>query len=174
MRPSPNPRAVAAISAAETVIYSIGSLYTSIIPSLVLRGVGDAIAKSRFKILILNGSLDRETDGFTASDFIAAIVRACEESRGVTFPAGKEFVPIDAARVTRYVTHLIHLEGEGTPVVNKEMIAHWGVESVRLYGRKWEDGMMRYDGKALGQALGAILGKRDPRGDRSRRNTLEG
>ena len=169
MRPSPNPRAVAAIKAAETVIYSIGSLYTSIIPSLILRGVGDTIAKTRFKILILNGSLDRETDGFTAGDFIEAIVRACEESRGVTLKSG----PIDASSVIRYVTHLIHLEGEGTPAVDKEAITTWGVETVRLYGRKGDDGLMRYDGKGLAQALGAILGKRDPKGDRSRRNTLE-
>jgi len=173
MRPSPNPRAVTAISTAETVIYSIGSLYTSIIPSLILRGVGDAVAKARFKILILNGSLDRETDGFAASDFIAAVVRACEESRGVASPAKDESWRVDAAKVSRYVTHLIHLEGEGTPVVDKETITLWGVESVRLYGRKGEDGLMRYDGKALAQALGAILGKRDPKGDRSRRNTLE-
>lgn len=47
-----------------------------------------------------------------------------------------------------------------------------GVECVRLYGRKGEYGGMTYDGKALGQALGAILGKREP-GVRSRRNTLE-
>ncbi len=58
-------------------------------------------------------------------------------------------------------------------MVEKDTITLWGVESVRLYGRKGEDGLMRYDGKALAQALGAILGKRDPKGDRSRRNTLE-
>lgn len=177
MRPSPNPRAIASINAAETVIYSIGSLYTSIIPSLILRGVGEAIAKARFKILILNGSLDRETDGFKASDFIVAIVRAGEESRGVISPAndrdGELSGDMDPATVKRYVTHLIHLDGEGTPVVDKELIASWDIESVRLYGRKAEDGMMRYDGKALAQALGAILGKRDPSGVRSRRNTLE-
>ena len=170
MRPSPNPRAVSAIGTAEAVIYSIGSLYTSITPSLILRGVGDAIAKTRFKILILNGSLDRETDGFSAIDFLDAIARACEESRR---SAGTPDLGTDARPVRQYVTHLIHLEGDGTPVVARDEIAALGVECVRLYGRKGEDGMMRYDGKALSQALGAILGKRDPKGDRSRRNTLE-
>lgn len=170
MRPSPNPRAISAISSAEAVVYSIGSLYTSIIPSLILRGVGDAIAKTRFKILILNGSLDRETAGFSALDFIDAIVRACEESRGSEHRHHGIETP-DVRR--RYVTHLIHLKGDGAPVVAREQITDLGVECVRLYGRKGEDGLMRYDGKALSQALGAILGKRDPRSDRSRRNTLE-
>ena len=173
MRPAPNTRVLSALNAAEAVVYSIGSLYTSIIPSLILRGVGDAVAKTRFKILILNGSLDRETDGFKASDFVAAVVRAGEESRGNISPLIGEKPLLDEGTVRRYVTHMIHLDGEGVPVVDKEVLAGWGVECVRLYGRKGDDGGMRYDGKALGQALGAILGKREP-GVRSRRNTLEG
>ena len=65
------------------------------------------------------------------------------------------------------------------PSVDKEELARWGVECVRLYGRKGGvsgeggEGGMRYDGRALAQALGAILGGR-ARGERSRRNTVEG
>lgn len=88
--PPPNPRVCEAVRSAQAIIYSIGSLYTSIIPSIVLRGVGEAIRKSaaaRTKILILNGSLDREVgprrEPFTAVDFVEAIVGAGEESRGV-------------------------------------------------------------------------------------------
>ena len=120
--------------------------------------------------MLLNGSLDRETGGFSASDFIAAIARAGEESRGVTFGPGGD---VQKEVWARYVTHLIHLEGEGVPRVDKEEFGRWGVECVRLYGRKAEDGTARYDGRALGQALGAILGRRE-KGERSRRNTLEG
>jgi 2-phospho-L-lactate transferase/gluconeogenesis factor (CofD/UPF0052 family) len=88
IRPPANPRVIEAINDSQAIIYSIGSLYTSIIPSLILRGVGKAIALSpaRHKILILNGSLDRETGPsacpFTAVDFVEAIVQAGEESRG--------------------------------------------------------------------------------------------
>lgn len=150
MRPSPNPKVLDAINVAEALIYSIGSLYTSIVPSLILQGVGAAIARSggpRFKILILNGSLDRETGGFSASDFIAAIARAGEESRGVAF--GHDGEGVGREVWARYVTHLIHLEGEGVPGVDKEELGRWGVECVRLYGRKAEDGSARYDGRAV-------------------------
>lgn len=149
MRPSPNPKVLDAINVAETLVYSIGSLYTSLVPSLILQGVGAAIARSggpRFKILILNGSLDRETGGFCASDFVAAIARAGEESRGATFAHGGD---VGKEVWTRYVTHLIHLEGEGVPRVDKEELGRWGVECVRLYGRKAEDGTARYDGRAV-------------------------
>ena len=123
-----------------------GSLYTSIVPSLILQGVGAAITRPggpRFKILILNGSLDRETGGFSASDFIAAVARAGEESRGMS---GED---VGSEVWGRYVTHLIHLEGEGVPGVEKEELGRCGVECVRLYGRKAEDGTARYDGRAV-------------------------
>lgn len=77
------------------------------------------------------------------------------------------------ATYQKYVTHLIHLEGEGAPAVDRDELGRLGVECVRLYGRK-ANGVWTYDGKALAQALGAILGKRDPREGKSRRNTLEG
>lgn len=174
MRPLANPKALQAIDTADAIIYSIGSLYTSIIPSLILQGVGAAISRAagpRFKILILNGSLDRETGGFTASDFLDAITRACLESQGNMFTADSTF-NIDRGTWGRFVTHLIHLDGEGVPTVDKGEMVKYGIECVRLYGRKGEDGVARYDGKALAQALSAILGKRE-RTERSRRNTLE-
>ena len=169
MRPAANPKALEVIRKSEAVIYSIGSLYTSIAPSLILRGIGEAIATSsslKYKILIVNGSLDRETGGFEAKDFVAAISRAAEESQ-------QRMGVADVSVYHRYVTHLIYLEGEGTPIVNKQELAWWGVECIRLYGRRSANGKMIYDGKALSQALSAILGKKDPRRDKSRRNTLE-
>ncbi len=174
MHPVANPKVVEALQAAEAVIYSIGSLYTSLAPSLILRGVGEAIARPggpRLKILLLNGSLDRETPGYTATDFVAAIAQAGEESRGLKGdPAPGTY--------KQYVTHLIHLEGDGAPTVDRDELDNYGIKCIRLYGRRKDDGgetkgMLTYDGKALAQALSMILGKRDAKGLGSRRNTLE-
>lgn len=47
---------------ADAIVYGMGSLYTSITPSLVLRGVGEAVAARECpKVLLLNGCHDRET-----------------------------------------------------------------------------------------------------------------
>jgi 2-phospho-L-lactate transferase/gluconeogenesis factor (CofD/UPF0052 family) len=47
---------------ADVIVYGIGSLYTSILPSLILRGVGEAVAdRDCPKVLLLNGCHDRET-----------------------------------------------------------------------------------------------------------------
>ncbi|KAI9486557.1 MAG: hypothetical protein EXX96DRAFT_549561 [Benjaminiella poitrasii] len=82
--PLPNPKILDHLSKRTDLVYSIGSLYTSILPCLILRKVGHAIARSsslRHKILILNGTTDRETDGYTALDFIGTITNALNESQ---------------------------------------------------------------------------------------------
>lgn len=42
--PAPNPAVLTQLQRADAVIYGMGSLFTSILPSLVLRGVGECIA----------------------------------------------------------------------------------------------------------------------------------
>lgn len=172
IRIAANPMVLNALGDAQAIIYSIGSLYTSIIPSLVLKGVGEAIAHPmiRYKILILNSTIDRETgpssDPYSALDFIAAIAKAGEHSKG-------NFNPLDQSKYRNYVTHVIHLQGPGTPAVNKEELKSIGIEAIRVYGRKNEgENFIRYDERGLIQALEVTMGKRDSRMP-SRRNTLE-
>ncbi|KAI8097866.1 uncharacterized protein B0P05DRAFT_522392, partial [Gilbertella persicaria] len=84
--PVPNPKVISHISSKKTLVYSIGSLYTSLVPCLVLRGVGNSIVQSqtlKHKILLLNGTNDRETSDYTALDFINAITRALNESQRI-------------------------------------------------------------------------------------------
>lgn len=174
IRLAANPMVLNALKDAQAIIYSIGSLYTSLIPSLILKGVGEAISNPniRYKILILNSTTDRETgpssSPYSALDFIAAVAKAGAESRG-------SVGHVDEQAYRSYVTHLIHLTGPGTPQVDKEKLQDIGIETIRVYGRRVEgEGFVRYDEKALVQALEVTLGRRDPRAERSRRNTLEG
>ncbi|SPO02201.1 related to UPF0052 domain protein [Cephalotrichum gorgonifer] len=169
-----NPRVVGALQGCGSVIYSIGSLFTSLVPNLVLRGVGEAIATNpaiRNKILILNGSLDRETGPpsrpFSAVDFVAAIANACAYSRGMEAAREDEY--------GLYVTHVVYLESKESPVVDREKLNALGIEAVRIYGPGKGTGQgARYDAKALTQVLEAVVGRKDVRVDRSRRNTLVG
>ena len=178
IRPYPNDEVLLSLRRSTSIVYSIGSLYTSLIPSLILRGVGDAIAfgSARQKILILNGSTDRETSSlargpFTGMDFVKAITRACQESRGIFETAEA----LQTEEYKRFVTHVIYIEEEGAPVVEKRIFAEAGIELVRAYGRRMEDnnGWM-YDGQALAQALEALVRKASTFGSASRRNTFVG
>eukprot|EP01018_Ginkgo_biloba_P015901 Gb_02839 [translate_table: standard] len=81
--PSVNPMVLKQLNQVECIVYAMGSLFTSVCPSLVLHGVGEAIAnKSCLKVLLLNGSHDRETTGMTASDFVTAICDALNRKCG--------------------------------------------------------------------------------------------
>lgn len=168
-----NPRVLDALGNASCIVYSIGSLFTSIIPSLITRGVGEAISSLaiRSKVLILNGTTDRETgpssNPYTALDFVAAIAHACCESRNIE--------RVQPESYWQYVTHVVYLDNATSPKVEKDKFNNIGIETTRLYGRKDENGKGgRYDAKALTQALGAIIGRKDPKSDKTRRNTLVG
>ena len=74
-RPKALPEAVEAIREAEMVVLAPGSLYTSIIPNLLVDGIVEAIRESRaLKIYVCNVmTQEGETEGYTASDHIRAL-----------------------------------------------------------------------------------------------------
>jgi uncharacterized cofD-like protein len=75
--PKPNPQvdAIQAIREADGIIIGPGSLYTSILPNLLVKEMANEIRKSQAcKIYICNIMTQRgETEGFTASEHIKAI-----------------------------------------------------------------------------------------------------
>lgn len=94
--PRANPLYLDALDNASCVVYSIGSLYTSLMPCLALRGVSERISKAqslKYKILLLNATTDRETPNYTALDFVEAIRKAAHESTSY---------PIDGSKPVSY------------------------------------------------------------------------
>lgn len=73
------PNAVKAIQEADYIVIGPGSLYTSIIPNLLVPEIARAIAKRKVpRIYVCNIMTEPgETDGFKVSDHIRAIDRAC-------------------------------------------------------------------------------------------------
>ena len=75
--PKPVEGVIRAIEKADIIVLGPGSLYTSIIPNLLVDGVADAIKASKaIKIYVCNiMSQGGETEGYTASDHLKAIER---------------------------------------------------------------------------------------------------
>ncbi|TPX74291.1 hypothetical protein CcCBS67573_g04433 [Chytriomyces confervae] len=100
--PKINPLIPRQLETKGCIVYGMGSLYTSLLPCLIVPGVGGLISRdydaalaantsfgrmdsgystsglnangtNRVKMLILNGTWDRETEGYTAMDFILSI-----------------------------------------------------------------------------------------------------
>lgn len=71
------PEARQAIAAADLVVIGPGSLYTSLIPTLLVDDLAQAIAWSRAKVVLVMNLMTEpgETDGYTAEDVLMALRR---------------------------------------------------------------------------------------------------
>ncbi len=74
------PEAIEAILAADLVILGPGSLYTSIMPNLLVPGIAEAIERSKAtKVFVCNiMTQPGETTGMTASDHVRAVMEATD------------------------------------------------------------------------------------------------
>lgn len=105
---------------ANIVVYSIGSLMTSIVPVLILQGIGNAVLQhNKAKVLLVNGSWDRETAGMTALDCIETIHKALEYS--MLFEKQKT---VHDVSLSSFVSHIIYLEHSEVPVDVAQIEAH--------------------------------------------------
>ncbi|EJD04444.1 UPF0052-domain-containing protein [Fomitiporia mediterranea MF3/22] len=155
IHPSPNPDFLAQCATKDLLVYSCGSLWTSIIPCLALKGVASAIARSRgikAKILLLNSRNDRETTGYTAVEYVKAICRTLNThyaSQG-TYTS----YPISA-----FVTHLVHLKGGLVPLDVGELTS-LGVRCIQVestLGAADKEGVPVYDADCVKTALRLIM-----------------
>lgn len=73
---APLPDVLQAVGDADLILLGPGSLYTSVIPNLLVRGVGDAVRASRaLRIYICNVMTQPgETEGFSASDHVRVLI----------------------------------------------------------------------------------------------------
>ncbi len=71
-KPKVTPEVLTAIEEADLVIFGIGSLYTSIIPNILIKEVKEAILKSKAKKMYISNLMTQhgETDDFKVSDCI--------------------------------------------------------------------------------------------------------
>lgn len=160
--PSPNPDFIENLGKRKTLVYSCGSLWTSIIPCLALRGVASAIAKSasiRAKVLLLNSQNDRETEGYTAEDYVNAIARILNRHDRLSHKALKgtqtpDFLIRDYP-VSAFVTHVVYLRGSSIRV-DEAKLAVAGVRCVPVDGPSGEKPL--YDPMTVRRALEMCYG----------------
>jgi len=97
------PEALRAIREADLIVLGPGSLYTSIIPNLLIRDITEAIASSRaIKVYVCNVMTQPgETDGYSASSHIKALI---EHSH----PAVIDYCIVNTGKIPQGFWHVIH------------------------------------------------------------------
>ncbi|PIR96066.1 MAG: hypothetical protein COT92_03075 [Candidatus Doudnabacteria bacterium CG10_big_fil_rev_8_21_14_0_10_42_18] len=70
-----NKRVLRSLERADVIVLGPGDLFTSILPNLLVKGVSEAIAKSKAKkVLVVNLMTKKgQTDNFTAADFVNTV-----------------------------------------------------------------------------------------------------
>jgi uncharacterized cofD-like protein len=76
-QPRALPGALEAIAAADLVVLGPGSVYTSIVPNLLIPDVREAIARTRARVVYVCNVMTQpgETDGYSAADHLSALCR---------------------------------------------------------------------------------------------------
>ncbi|MCC6905112.1 MAG: YvcK family protein, partial [Anaerolineae bacterium] len=99
------PEAVRAILSADLIVLGPGSLFTSILPNLLVRGIADAVRASKaLKVYVCNVATQHgETDDFTAADHVRAIERHAGKGLFEVVVANNHFPALRPDANFRYV-----------------------------------------------------------------------
>lgn len=141
------PAALAALESADAILLGPGSLYTSILPNLLIPGIRQAVARRRGPLVLLLNLMTQpgETDGMMGPDHLAAIERHI--GRGLVDAVLANAAPLPAARLTPYV------ETGARPVtVERERLEARGVEVIEA-DLLADRGLIRHDPEKLARAV---------------------
>ena len=154
-RPKALPEAVSAIADADMIVLGPGSLYTSIIPNLLVDGIVKAIRESdALKVYVCNVmTQEGETEGYTAADHVDALLS--HGAPGLVDLCLANSAPVRPGLVEKY------REEDAAPIlVDRERIRAMGLEleERRLASDKGD--FARHDPDKLAQAILEIYRRR--------------
>lgn len=121
----PVPEALSAIQEADIIIIGPGSLFTSIIPNLLVKEIANSIRETpALKVYICNAMTEPgETDNYTASDHIRAIYSHCGDGLMDIALVNTELIPSDI--LNRYSE-----EGAQPVLADLDKIKNYGVTPI--------------------------------------------
>ena len=161
--PKALPAALSALQEADMIILGPGSLYTSIIPNLLVDGIVEAIrASDALKVYVCNVmTQEGETEGYTVSDHISAIF--AHSAPGLFDLCLTNSSPIPKAVAARYAA-----EGAERIRCDRASCETLGVEIVERPVATVENGFVRHESAALARELILLHAERSVRiaGDR--------
>ena len=145
--PAALPESIEAIAQADLIVIGPGSLYTSIIPNLLVDGISEAIAESKaLKVYIMNiMTQDGETEGCTGADHIRALLKHGK-------PEIVDVCIANNAGLSEEVLKPYREEGVGPMVLDRDGIEAMGI-AVREYPMATGERYIRHDPDRLADAI---------------------
>ncbi len=146
-----NKSAVTAILKADVLILGPGSLYTSVIPNLLVQDIKEAVVKSQaFKIYVCNVMTQPgETDGFGAYDHVKALI----DTVGCQF---LDYVIVNDQPLTKEQLLQYRLKGQEPVTPDIEKIESLGIQAVPAKLLSQAD-LVRHNPQKLAQVIMALV-----------------
>ena len=161
-----NPKALKAIKKADAIVIGPGDLFTSLLPTLLVTGISEAVRKSRAKKIFILNLINKfgQTNGFTASRYISELDRYLE----IKF----DCVLVNNAPLPKDVLRYYATSENSYPVEDDLPIDKRGEDDLRvvrgdflssrrfkpLRGDKLKRSLLRHDSDKLAKALMEVLG----------------
>ena len=143
-----NPEVLQAIARADAIILGPGSLYTSILPNLLVPGVAKAVARSgAMKVLVCNVMTQPgETDGFPVS----AHLQALKAQTGLDLA---DFVLANTEAPSAEVLRRYAAKGQYPVAIDRDAVEAQGVRLVRARLLETREGLVRHNPARLARTL---------------------
>jgi uncharacterized cofD-like protein len=144
------PAVVKAIEEAEYIIIGPGSLYTSIIPNLLVPEIREAIASVKVPRIYVCNIMTQpgETEGYTVGDHIAAIDRISKDKLfDAVLVHRKSPSPISLERYARENSHPVYLDRHEVAQLNRRIVMANVMEEDEVMG------YVRHDPNQLARVL---------------------
>ncbi len=156
----PLPEALQALGEADLIVLGPGSLYTSVLPNLLVKGLREKIREVKVPCLyVCNVMTEKgETDGYKASDHLQAILDHCGSGFVDAILTNKQKIPTTALQ-------LYANEGAYQVKVDPKIIERLGVKCYEAELVS-EGDTVRHDSARLARELIKLLFRLKPMGER--------
>lgn len=153
--PQALPAAIQAIEEAEMIVFAPGSLYTSIIPNLLVDGIAQAVQRSNaLKVYACNIMTEPgETEGYTVSDHIQALFKHSHKGLFNLCLANDAAIP-------QSVLQRYQQEGAEAIYCDRKVCENMGVEVITRPVAAVENGFVRHNPGHLARELMALHAER--------------
>ena len=147
------PEVITAIKEADLIIFSMGSLYTSVLPNIICKEVQDAIVESTAPTMYLCNVVTQpgETDKFTVGDHVELLTRYLEKNK-------LDVVIASNTKIDKKIAKKYYTEEQKDPVpIDHKRLKELGVELIEDDLIIIEDNILRHNSLKLSSLIFSYL-----------------
>lgn len=158
-----NPKAIKAIQDADLIIVGPGHLYGSLMPNFLVKGIGQAVLKSKAKKVYVANLMNRhgETDNFSVSDYVRSLESVIGK-KGVF-----DFVVYNTKSPPKHLIKRYAEEGEPVlcgreckrgsfKLVGANLLSKNITKIAKGDTLSWQRALIRHDSDALAKAIASL------------------